>query len=212
MKKVLVLACILTLALVPLPGAQADLLLNGDFTLGENDPLDPTQPNELNPVDWMYWNGGGWNNREESVNGITPTDPHMALGNAGGTDQGVFQVVPGSAGLTYQANVDSGSPDSWWKPNGELKIDFMDAGDVVLSSASTTWTMPGFDTFLPWQNYSTLGVAPAGTTQIKVLLMNQGPEGGTMRFDNASLVVIPEPSSLVLLGLGAFLVRMFRRR
>jgi hypothetical protein len=210
--RVTIAASALILALMPLSGVQANLLLNGDFTLGENDPLDATQPNELNPVDWMYWNGGGWNNRELNANGIAPDNPHMALGNAGATDQGVFQVVAATEGLIYQAMVDSGSPDSWWKPNGELKIDFMDAGDVVLASASTTWTMPNFDTLLPWQTYTTSGVAPVGTTQAKVLLMNQGPNGGTMRFDNASLVVIPEPTSLALLGLGACLARIFRRK
>gem|GEM_PF-801610 len=192
--------------------AQANLLSNGDFAVGTDRPAPEAPGNGQLATDWTQWLGGGWNNRETNPNGLTPDNYHLALGNAGPTDNGAFQIVPATAGLIYQLEVDSGSPDAWWKPNGEAKLEFLAADDSILDSAFTHWEMPDFDVDLPWQTYSVVATAPAGTTQVKAILMNQGPNGGTMRFDNADLSVVPEPVSLVLLGLAGLMLAGCRRR
>jgi len=192
-------------------------LSNGDFALGS----DGTTAPDTVALDWSEWNGGGWNNREANIHGIggDTNNYYKALGNGGITDQGIWQTVPATAGLEYKASVDSGDTEGWWFANGEIKIDFMDAAETVLGSSLTHWTHVSGDTPLPWDNYSTTAVAPAGTTQIKVLLMNQGNDpgnewayGGTMRFDNAALEVVPEPATLGLLGLSGLALWIVRRR
>ena len=60
MKNVMILLAVFAMTGI----ASANLLSNGDFELGETDPDDPTQPNELNPVDWIEDHSGGWSNRE----------------------------------------------------------------------------------------------------------------------------------------------------
>lgn len=208
MKKLIVLLAVLAMVGV----AQANLLINGDFALGS----DGTTAPDTVALAWGEWNGGGWNNREANIHGIggDETNYYKALGNGGITDQGLYQTVLATEGLTYKASVDSGDTEGWWFANGELKIEFLDAGNAILGSAFEHWTHTSGDTPLPWANYSLTAVAPTGTTQITFLLMNQGFDpgnewafGGTMRFDNANLEVVPEPATMVLLGLGGLLLR-----
>lgn len=188
----------LTAALAVTAVAQGSILTNGDFSDGTANV----------PADWTQWIGDGWNNREINANGLTPDNFHMALGNAGATDQGLYQEHPATAGEVYEFSVDSGSPDAWWHPSGAAIIEFRDVADSVISTSAVNWEMDGFDNFLAWQTYSTSAEAPVGTVKIRAILMNQGPDGGTMRFDNA--VLIPEPASAMLLGLGS--VALIRRR
>lgn len=217
MMRTRLLVAIGTIAVFALGGlANANLLTNGDFALGS----DGTTAPDTVAFGWDEWNGGGWNNREANAFGIggDTNNYYKALGNSGRTDQGIFQVVPATEGLEYKASVDSGDPDGWWFANGDIKIDFMAADDSILGSSNEHWTHVAGDTPLPWANYSTTAVAPLGTTQIKVLLMNQGndPEnewayGGTMRFDNAVLEVVPEPATLGLFGVAGLMLWIRRK-
>ncbi len=189
--------------------ASANLLSNGDFELGENDPVDPTQPNDLNPVDWTEDHSGGWSNRE--INGAMPDGYSYALGNAGGYGAEASQdVAVADDGSWYKLSVDS-ALDAWWMNSGYLKLEFYDAGATLLKEEeSAHWTQPGYDTGLPNTNYDLFSAAPAGTAYVTAILGSWG-EGGTARFDNAVLEVVPEPATLGLLGLSGLVLYVRRR-
>lgn len=168
-----------------------NLVLNGDFLIGE-------YLTSLNASSWNEWSSGGWVNREINANGITPDNYHYAIGDGGPLDSGIWQIIPATAGKTYTLTFDAGSPDGWLYPRGEGKVEFQDSGGTVISELSVLVDNPAAPNMpLPWKTYSVSGTAPAGTTQIKVVLMHQNPTtGGTMRFDNVSLTTTPMPSIL----------------
>jgi hypothetical protein len=192
---------------------SANLLINGDF----NDPNSIAAP-----ASWSTWYyGGGWANHQTNTapslvaDGVDGTW-YMACGGAGSAGGGLYQVVPGTAGLTYTLSVDAGA-QAWWRPQGEMRLFFLDAGNNVLASTNPVIVAPAnYDTGKPWANYSMSILAPAGTTQVKTEFAMNGQEGGTVWFDNAVLTAIPEPSTVVLaIGglaiLGSHLVRRNRR-
>jgi len=191
--------------------ANANLLSNGDFNL----------PNSVAaPTSWSVWNyGGGWANHQTNTapslvaDGIDGTW-YMACGGGGGGGGGVYQTVPGTAGLTYTLSVDAGA-QAWWRPQGEMRLFFLDSLNNVLASTNPIIVSPAnYDTGKPWANYSMSALAPAGTTQVKTEFAMNGNEGGTVWFDNAVLTAIPEPTTVTLVigSLAIFAVSTKRAR
>jgi hypothetical protein len=197
-----------------------NLLSNGDF----NAPASTAAP-----ASWSTWDtgSGSWENHEiltSSVlidtadggagapnnTGIYDGTYQMTLGNNTGSNwEGVYQVVPGTAGLTYDLSVDAGA-QSWWWPNGYINLDFLDGSGNQLGQAQivTTTSISGYNIGVPYQNFSESAVAPTGTQQVKVELEEYG--GGSAWFDNAVLTVqaVPEPGlpAILMAGLGSLMV------
>ena len=174
-----------------------NLLSNGDF----NNPNSTTAPTV-----WSLWTyGGGWANHQNNTAG--PLDGvdgsyYMACGGAGSAGGGVYQIVAGTAGFTYTLSVDAGA-QNWWRPQGEMRLFFLDSLDNVLSSTNPIIVWPAtYDTGKPWANYTMSALAPTGTTQVKVEFAMNGNEGGTVWFDNAVLTAVPEPSTVMLVVVG----------
>lgn len=212
-------ACLLTVS----AGAQ-NLLLNGDFNL----PGDGSSAS-----DWTAWAwGGGWANTE--IPGWSFDGSYQlsagASGNGGG---GTYQIVSATAGLTYSLSVESGA-DAWWLPTGTMTMFFLDASAAEIDSATRTTVDPAVygpqygyptnpnaanDKPHPWQNFSLIATAPAGTTQIKVEFASNdsaaspGTATGSVGFDNAILTVqsVPEPGITMLSLLGGTLLLIGRR-
>ena len=185
--------------------AEANLLTNGDFntTLG---------------AEWGTWGDLGWINQEvvtpaAGLVGVYDGTLQMSIGDGDGNgSRGMFQAVAGTAGLEYSLDLQAGAQDWWW-PNGSAYLKFLDGGGAELASheIDTTADFSNFDVGVPYQNFSIGAVAPAGTTQVKVELV-EWAGSGTVWFDNVSLTAIPEPSSLLLAGCTGLFWFVRRRR
>ncbi len=224
MKKIIVLMSIVAVA-TGVANAQ-NLLLNGNF----NDPA-----SVASPTSWSTWDtgSGSWENHEilspsvltdtadggsgaPNNTGIYDFTYQMTLGNNTGSNwEGVYQVVAGTAGLTYNLSVNAGA-QGWWWPNGYINLDFLDGSGNQLGQAQvvTTTGISGYNVGVPYQSFSESAVAPNGTAQVKVELEEYG--GGSAWFDNAVLTVVPEPSTLAMLALGSVGIfggrRLLRRK
>lgn len=190
-----------------------NLLLNGDF----NSPNSTEAPEHWNT--WTYGDGSYANheliNPAASVRGNYDGSYQMTVGatsTSGGG--GVYQTVGATAGVSYLLTVDAGV-QNWWLPTGEIRLFFLDAADnqLSLSMIRTTDSIHSpdqYDVGVAYQSWVISALAPLGTTQAKVEFAGAG--GGSLWFDNASLTVVPEPSSLALAGLGAALLAGRRLR
>jgi hypothetical protein len=204
MKKLLVMSLATVFVMAGMASAQ-NLLTNADFELvglgGPNDALD-----------WDQW-GGDFNNRELAPADFAPNTSYVVSvgGWSGNVSAGLSQTVSATAGNWYKLQVDS-VIEAWWNLEGYLQLEFLDVGDNVLkTTVSPHWSAPGNDIGLAPDTYSLFSVAPAGTDSIVATLGGIGP-GGTVRFDNAVLEVVPEPATLGMLGLSGLAVWFIRRR
>jgi hypothetical protein len=201
-----------------------NLLLNGNFNL--QNVITSSSGGEnygATPDNWSVWtydpnNAGVWANRQQDNTYSFDGSFYMGLGNFGGSGagSGVYQTVPGSAGLTYDLSVESGA-QNWWWPEGEMRIFFLDSSNTVLNESvlNVTTGITAYGSGLNWQDYSLSATAPSGTSQVKVeFAANYNPStggGGTVFFDNAVLTV-PEPSTLALLALATSGIALCGRR
>jgi hypothetical protein len=200
-------------------GNAQNLLVNGDFNTPFNAGPNPA-PAPWSTWTWPDWNGA-WANQQMDGSAFDAS-PYMAVGNwnGGGYSTGFYETVPATAGVSYTLSAESGA-QNWWRPEGEMRLIFLDAGNNVLAQNIVTTVDPnawsGYDQGQAWSLFSLTATAPANTTQAKAeFVMNGGQVaamgGGTVWFDNASLTAVPEPGTLALAAAGAALLWVHRRR
>jgi hypothetical protein len=154
---------------------------------------------------------GGWANFENNAAVSLNGSQYLVTGAAGNGGGGSFsQTVLAAAGQNYTLSVFSGA-DAWWLPTGTMTMYFLN-NSTLLGSASRNTVDPAdygthYDIPHPWAAYTLNGMAPAGTTEIRVEFAANNATG-SIWFEDASLTVsaVPEPSSAALLALGAALL------
>jgi hypothetical protein len=121
---------------------------------------------------------------------------------------GTYQIISATAGTTYSLSAffmaDTALTTTYATPV-DMQITWMD------SSLASISTVGGFNynitSLNTWLSGSVTGTAPAGTAYAAVYLMfmeNAQTAMDSVYFDSASLTVqvVPEPSTLALLGMG----------
>jgi hypothetical protein len=130
----------------------------------------------------------------------------------------LYQDVPGSEGVLYTLTGWAGAEANFFADGAVFALDFLDAGGNLLNSVELD--LFGAGLFDPngqpfnYKEYSLSGTSPAGTAFVRARAsMIDGisnPAGGGQAFVVDDFVLTPEPTSLLLLGLGA--ASLLRRR
>jgi hypothetical protein len=202
--------------------AQANLLFDPGFEAA------PTQPN---PILLPGGANGGWAATfngaafsaaaaETGLQGLGDTQGPGAAWNFAGT----YQVVSGvTAGQKYTFSMDIMSPTGFSSTYGPafLQITYFNAAGTDLGTVETSPGNALAIHVLPtasWANYGLTATAPAGAVYVApyCAFMENGSQTTTetVYFDNGNLaLVVPEPATITLLGMGlAFPLYLIRRR
>jgi hypothetical protein len=166
--------------------------------------------------------GGGFGLFYKAFTGNPPWDP-----TAGSVDADIYQDIPGTPGMKYILTGWWGSEPNWSGhvtpgSNAEFALDYFDGGGGHIGS-SILDLEPGLAANLGngnplnYAEFMVMGVAPAGTATVRARgsmidgVFNQDP-GQALVTDFWSLECIPEPASVMLVGLAVAGLAGFRRR
>jgi hypothetical protein len=157
----------------------------------------------INPPVWpSVWPGGAGTNTSVIPNtpvydGTLQLTCGAASGNAGGF---AWQTIAAAPNVQYTLTIQAGA-QNWWLPSGEIRLWFLDANNVTISSNfvetclsvnNSALGIALYDVGVPYQNWTNVATSPAGTTYLKVELCN--PNGtGSAWFDNAYLTAPINP-------------------
>lgn len=224
------LALIGTLALVGVVQAQANLLVNGDFTanasLFTGYPGYADQPG--NPLEIAGWVNIFDGNR--GVNGpltgvgdpFGPTNPggltYAFMEGGSSLPHVLVQFIPLANNTTYSLNFDvAGSTGYTNNPGsnvGAYQVDIGGGGLFAGFGPTLFTTGPQVANNDHFEHVTATFTTPAlvanGGNQLMQLWGN-GIQGNVVNFANVSVEVVPEPTTFALVGLGMFLVGVGRR-
>jgi len=218
------MACIAVLALAAPMTSRANVLVNPGFELDTPPALSA----------WTVNGGGG---TIATTSAYAQSGNNSLLIDATGAGQwaspNVSQTVTASAGQEWRLSGYMMSLQTLpnWDPVpaafGVFKIVFQNAANQDLLPASSSigvinTSFPGIEsspllnqTATPgqWLFSEAQGVAPVGTDHVVLFALNVNGSATTMYFDNISAsIVVPEPSTFALAGLGLASLVGFRRR
>ena len=201
MAAVTVLGCLLAAS-----NAHAVVLANPGFELGVDGP---------GATGW-----GGFNDHftssdfaETGFKSLKVFGPFFHGGGAG-VVQGGFAASAGQS-WTAAASIFSPTTDFVGVNNFAItKLEFLNAGNSVIGAFESTH----FNQASPantWVPKSVTGVAPAGTASAQIVLVHvqlDPVDGGAVFYDNASLALIPEPTTAALGSIAALGIALVARR
>lgn len=183
----------------PVMSLQAGLLINGDFNTGEYLP------------EWWLWAADQTNQSGQIEPGTGYSydgTPNIKLWSASSTwammlgqEFAIAEKTPYSLSLVYSARW----TDSWGSAG--ISVDYYDADwkYIGFEWVSLYNQQPGPNADGQWLSYSGTFTAPAGTANASLKI--KAADWTTVYFDNVDVSIIPEPATLLLLGLGGFVLR-----
>ena len=190
------------------PANADNLLQNAGFEDGATGPIGSGMPN------WGVWGNSGWH--------------HDDAGKVVGTkaikfwwdDSGIWQdvTVVGGGQYTFSVLAMSASDDPLWGWNGLLKAEFYNSvlgtdGAHRLAAIDVDRFYSASDPTNQWVLLTGTVTAPAnadiGRIQLNIVDWQSGVHG-SLNFDEASISLLPEPATVLLLGLGVTV--LVRRR
>ena len=190
--------------------AQANILNNGDFESGAF-VLDKV------PDGWTAWYSAGASpnaNWKSGAGAHGGTKYAQLMGWSTGDWASLIQNVPVTPGNQYSFSLwarGNGSAD-----NGAGSLDFLDAGGVSIDTAYVSYQfMPG--AVWAFQDFGSF-TAPAGAVSVDVGIwadsdVGSGGVESVLYYDDVVLTeAVPEPASMVLLGVGGLVTLMVLRR
>lgn len=204
-----VLTIILSLSLAASAGA-ANLVVNGGF----EDPVTSDGPPFVGF--WEALNGGAGSSSGNSATlprtGLQSLE--LSIVNTDNTFAGAFQDVAVVSGLEYTLSGWHTSLSSPLDLDAEIRIEWRDS--VGNTEVSRTPNLSPVPTSV-YSLFELTAEVPAGADTARLVYAIQtftgGPSNnGTVYVDDISFALVPEPSSLILLGVGGLALVLMRRR
>jgi hypothetical protein len=194
------------------PASAQNLLLNSGFEDGDTGPISGSGV----PTNWYAWGPtSGWHH--DDAGKVIDTKAIKFWWD----DVGVWQDVTVAGGNEYAFSVMAfnafGDRLVGW--NGLLKAEFYNSAlgtdpAHLLAQYDVDRFYSVSDPTDQWVLLTGVVTAPAnadvGRIQLKIADWQSTGVGGSLNFDEASIMLVPEPASLMLLALGA--VALVRRR
>ena len=215
-------ASTLALAMTLSLSAQPNLLVDPGFELGV-----AGQPNPI-PLPggagggWAVFNGAGISSAQPE-SGIYSLQEIQGIGSAWNF-MAAYQVIGGvSAGQQYTVSADFMTPTGITSTGYNpvlIQLTYFSAAGADLGTVETGGSGARAVQYLPaaanlWYNATVTATAPAGAAFVAPYLafMENGTQTGpdALYWDNANMILVPEPSILALLGTGLALGLLRRR-
>ena len=177
--------------------AQANLFTSGDMDSGG----DATTP----PDGWSAY----FVNGSAGTVGVSSDTPD-------GSAQSIELTGGETSGYDYWTQAFAYSAEGVYEGDYTLSYDWK--GDVYTSLYDQNWGKLHaiWERSTEWTHWEGTITVPAGTEKLRMgLYDNSGGPGNTLNsalFDNLSLTFIPEPSTMILFGIGGFILLIRRRK
>jgi len=199
--------------------AVAVLVLGNSTIQAQNLLVDPGFESHGTAVgDWGTFNGAAFSTAQARTGNYSMADPGPA-----GNYSGSFETFASAPGLKYDLTGYGFIPTALTGGDGQLQITFWSGLNGSGANLGTVATSPGnaqvsnlINTSSPtgsWLFLDTgIAQAPAGTQSMQAFTLGAQPVGSAVYFDDLSLIQVPEPSVLALMGMGLGVPFYFLRR